>query len=182
MPTGSSHRKLALARHRPELRDPEVLIQVLDDSNPTTAGPKLPVDENGYRRWFDNVITPEETQRFRTNFINGPSAAEQEAFIETINLLHDSGVKVIVVEVPVPDALLALMPSDGPTRPFGREGYDNEVERLRALVATTGAEFFAADPRFSQSEAFVDYDHFTSEAAHDYSIWLGAQVDRALGS
>lgn len=173
--------KLALAQHRPELRDPQVVIQVLDGSNPTTPGPKLPVDENGYRRWFDNRNTPDVTSGFLTNFALGPNKDEEAAFVNTIELLLSSGIEVVVVEMPVTDSMLALMPSDSVAgHPFDREDYAARLRYLQALAEGAGAHFLAADATFAESEAFVDYDHFTEAAARDFSSWLGTNVDAVL--
>ena len=93
--------------------------------------------------------------------------------VESIMEYNESGIPVILVEMPVSDGLYYF---------FGnRESdYNRFLTRVGALATLHQVPFWQTEPLdFIPGNGWVDYSHLNKTGAKIFSAWLGQQVGRA---
>jgi hypothetical protein len=93
--------------------------------------------------------------------------------LESILDFNESGIQVIVVEMPVADGLYYF---------FGnRESdYNRFLSRVGELTSSYHVPFWQTEPLdFIPDNGWLDYSHLNSTGAEIFSTWLGQQVGTA---
>ena len=84
------------------------------------------------------------------------------ALAETVTDLENAGIDLVIVEMPVPDMLIALLPG-------GHSRYRELREQLHQTVKELGLTFLVYDPSFEKDVLFLDYTHFDRSSAEVFS-------------
>ena len=93
--------------------------------------------------------------------------------LESIMDYNESGIAVILVEMPVADGLYYF---------FGNRelDYNRFLTRVGKLAALHHVPFWQTEPLdFIPDDGWVDYSHLNKTGAEIFSTWLGQQVGRA---
>lgn len=163
-----------LAEYRPTLREPANLLRIRERTPAVLASR---VDSRGFEAVFGQTVRREDAEFASTALAAGYSGAEEAALVRVIEALDDQDITVIIVEMPVPDRLIELVPPSDKGSDFD---YESGVDQLDALAQVNGALFLRLDGRFRDASNFTDYTHLNREAATEFSEWVGIEVDQLL--
>ena len=93
--------------------------------------------------------------------------------LESIMEYNESGIPVIVVEMPVPDGLYYFFGE-------GKSDYNRFVTQVDELATLHHVPFWQTEPLdFIPDNGWVDYNHLNKRGAEIFSTWLGQQVGGA---
>lgn len=133
---------------------------------PPPGPPQL--DGRGFRTSFDQTPTEVERSRWQS-LLNGYAFDPGEDFSATIEDLNAHGIHVVVVEMPIPQRLIDLLPR-------GRAQYDSSRKQLKATVADLGVQYVEHTDDHTANSHFVDFTHFGEQGAWEFSQFVAAAV------
>lgn len=150
---------LALVSHRSQLRDPSFLFGAGDAG---LAANRRVAQESvfafGDRSEYEVNTSPELAGVQRSRLTDFEIDQGDSAIVESVVTdLLDRGIRVVLVEMPVPSRFLGLHPD-------GSESYDLASEEISRLGSVTGAEVIDASNWFDDT-AFVDFTHLDRASA-----------------
>lgn len=133
--------------------------------------PRSPIsDANGFRIQPEQRITDVGRDRWASNIADFDTGGPlTDAFIATVSELRRRGVQVTIVEMPLPPRTTANVV--GGHRRLG------EIRRdFDELIGSLGVDLIVPPDTFFADDRFTDFTHLTDDAAHEFSLWLAAEM------
>lgn len=154
-----SSRYLTLVSYRSQLRDPSFVFGSGDDG---VAASRREAESNvfplGDRTEYETNTSPELAGVQRSRLTDFEIDQSDSAIVESIvEALIEQGIRVVLVEMPVPSRFVGLHPAGG-------ESYELVKEEIARLGSTTGADVIDAANWFDDS-SFVDFTHLDRRSA-----------------
>ena len=150
---------LTLVSHRTQLRDPSFLFGSGDDGIAANrAIAQNEVFPLGDRSEYEANTSPELAGVQRARLTDFEISSSDSSIIEdTASRLVEQGVRVVLIEMPVPQRFINLHPD-------GASSYELVHEEIERISSATGAEVIDASDWFDD-DAFVDFTHLNRASA-----------------
>lgn len=132
------------------------------------------IDDLGMRTNFEQQVTGQQ-QRLWAGRMQSFEYGKREHVVAVIAELRRRDIEVVLVEMPLPDRTIALLPGHS-------DRYAREQQRLEALANELQVELLHPPVAFQADHRFVDFTHFSASASAEFSNWLASELGQFAAS